>query len=208
MSSRTQDPGQSVIKSISDVSCKKLSSKPVDHLELVKSWLGSMDTPVKLHQRQSASASQLSLLSSSARKQIYRGHPIIMQGLLYKRGQINVAYKCRLFILTEDGYLHYLISEGWKLYPGLKVHAYECTHKNSIRIGKDSEIENSGVELGLYTISIRVNQQGHFGASSRMYRIAAHTAHEHYLWMNALQEVQMRMLDAQGDEILREDEGG
>ena len=123
------------------------------------------------------------------RKYLFRGQPIILQGLLLKRGKINVAYQCRLFVLTNDGVLHYFIHEGMDLRPGLKVHIYECTHKCSIYIGKDSEIEDGGMDLGMHTISIRVSKQTAFGLSTRTYHVATSSLEEHRTWLDALHVV-------------------
>mmetsp|Transcript_38489 Transcript_38489/g.80719 ORF Transcript_38489/g.80719 Transcript_38489/m.80719 type:complete len:215 (-) Transcript_38489:276-920(-) len=159
------------------------NSPLINSQQKVQFWLDCITAPLDTEPHLPSTQQTL-----HPRKQLFRGQPVVLQGLLFKRGKFNISYKCRFFILTEDGYLHYLISEGRILHPGLKVHAYECTYKGSIFVGKDAEVTDGGIDSEMPTILIRVPQR-HGLSSSRTYRIAASTAHEHHLWLHVLTSI-------------------
>ena len=119
------------------------------------------------------------------RKQMFRGHPVILQGLLLKRGKFNISYKVPVF-RSHRRRLSSLSDFRKKDSPSRpESPSYDCTYKSCIIVGKDAEVRDGGIDSEMPTILIRVPQR-HGLRSSRTYRIAASTFHEHQLWLLAL----------------------
>ena len=122
----------------------------------------------------------------------FRSLRVLLKGVLMKRGRFNVSFKGRLFVLTEDGSLHYLVSPSGHLFPGDKVHTYECTLKKSIHIGTNSAVRDGGLHGGMFLLHVHAPAApaaaGLQGA--RRFELAAKDKETHALWLSTLLNVQ------------------
>ena len=119
----------------------------------------------------------------------FRGLRVVLKGVLLKRGRFNMAFKGRLFLLTEDGSLHYLASKSGHLAPGDKVHGYECIHKKSIHVGAKSTVYDGGFKNGTHHIYVEAPEPT--GAHlTRRFEFATREKETCALWLSTLQRVQ------------------
>jgi hypothetical protein len=131
----------------------------------------------------------------------YRGLRVVLKGVLQKRGKFNTAFKGRLFLLTEDGCLHYLASKSGRLAPGDKVHSYECTHKKTIHIGAATAVRDGGFGGGMYRINATVDSAAAAAAAAagpnkaRRFEFATPDKETYALWLTTLLRIRAMGLE-------------